>query len=43
VKSDKREVDFLMTFEKKPWFAVECKVKAGVPNPSLILQRNINV
>jgi len=29
------KVDFLMTFEKKPWFAVECKVKAGAPSPSL--------
>ena len=33
--ADKREVDFLMTFEKKPWFAVECKVKADAPSPSL--------
>jgi len=24
--SDKREVDFLITMENKPWFAVECKV-----------------
>jgi predicted AAA+ superfamily ATPase len=33
--ADKREVDFLMTFEKKPWFAVECKVRADDSNPSL--------
>ena len=33
--AEKREVDFLVTFEKKPWFAVECKVKAEPPNPSL--------
>jgi hypothetical protein len=24
-----------MTYEKKPWFSVECKVKADVANPSL--------
>jgi hypothetical protein len=33
--ADKREVDFLMTIEKKPWFAVECKIKAESPSPSL--------
>jgi predicted AAA+ superfamily ATPase len=33
--ADKREVDFLMTLEKKPWFAVECKVKADAASPSL--------
>jgi hypothetical protein len=24
-----------MTYEKKPWFCVECKVRADVANPSL--------
>jgi len=33
--ADKREVDFLMTLEKKPWFAVECKVKSDTSSPSL--------
>lgn len=33
--ADKREVDFLVTFEKKPWFAVECRVKADAASPSL--------
>ncbi len=26
---EKREVDFLVTWEKKPWFLVECKLEAG--------------
>lgn len=33
--AEKREVDFLVTFEKKPWFAVECKVGADHSSPSL--------
>jgi hypothetical protein len=33
--ADKTEVDFLMTFQKKPWFAVECKVRADASSPSL--------
>jgi hypothetical protein len=33
--ADKREVDFLVTLGKKPWFALECKLKAERPNPSL--------
>ncbi|MCP4753225.1 MAG: ATP-binding protein [Proteobacteria bacterium] len=32
---DKREVDFLLTAEGKPWFAVECKTKDRSVNPSL--------
>jgi len=31
----KREVDFLVTVDKKPWFAVECKVSGHSVNPSL--------
>jgi len=31
----KREVDFLVTVDKQPWFAVECKVAAHSANPSL--------
>jgi predicted AAA+ superfamily ATPase len=33
--ADKREADFFMTFDKKPWFAVECKVKPDSPSKSL--------
>ena len=33
--ADKREVDFFMTFEKKPWLAVECKVKSEPASHSL--------
>ena len=32
---NKREVDFLVTWEKKPWFAVECKTGTRSLNPSL--------
>lgn len=32
---DKREVDFLVTAEGKPWFAVECKVSDRSAAPSL--------
>ena len=31
----KREVDFFMTFESKPWFAVECKLRTDSASPSL--------
>ncbi|MCD6486825.1 MAG: ATP-binding protein [Syntrophobacterales bacterium] len=31
----KREVDFLVTAEGKPWFAVECKTSSRTPNPAL--------
>jgi len=31
----KREVDFFMTFDRKPWFAAECKVKSDSASPSL--------
>ncbi|MBW2649377.1 MAG: ATP-binding protein, partial [Deltaproteobacteria bacterium] len=31
----KREVDFLVTAEGKPWFAVECKTANRTPNPAL--------
>jgi predicted AAA+ superfamily ATPase len=33
--ADKREVDFLMTFDHKPWFAVECKKGGHDVNPAL--------
>jgi uncharacterized protein len=33
--ADKREVDFLMTHNNEPWFAVECKKKDRVVNPAL--------
>ncbi|MBN2569214.1 MAG: ATP-binding protein [Deltaproteobacteria bacterium] len=31
----KREIDFLVTVEGKPWFAVECKTSGRTPNPAL--------
>lgn len=31
----KREVDFLVSVDKKPWFAVECKMSGHSVNPSL--------
>lgn len=31
----KREVDFLVTVDKKPWFAVECKTSDRAVNPAL--------
>jgi len=31
----KREVDFLVTVENEPWFAVECKTASRTPNPAL--------
>ncbi len=31
----KREVDFLMTVERKPWFAVECKITDLKASPAL--------
>jgi uncharacterized protein len=31
----KREVDFLVAVDKKPWFAVECKLSGHATNPSL--------
>jgi hypothetical protein len=31
----KREVDFLVAVDKKPWFAVECKLSGHSANPSL--------
>ena len=31
----KREVDFLVTADKKPWFAVECKTSDRAVNPAL--------
>ena len=33
--ASKREVDFLVTIDKKPWFAVECKTASRVVNPAL--------
>jgi hypothetical protein len=32
---DKREVDFLVTAEGKPWFAVECKISDRAASPAL--------
>ena len=34
-----REVDFLVTLDRKPWFAVEAKLKAQEPDPSLMYYR----
>jgi len=31
----KREVDFLVTVDKKPWFAVECKMSSDAASPAL--------
>ncbi|NQU63256.1 MAG: ATP-binding protein [SAR324 cluster bacterium] len=33
--ADKREVDFLVTVEDRPWFAVECKLSKRSVNPAL--------
>lgn len=33
--ASKREVDFLITYNKRPWFAVECKTKGRDINPAL--------
>lgn len=33
--ADKREVDFLVTFNRKPWFAVEAKWNETTPSPCL--------
>jgi predicted AAA+ superfamily ATPase len=33
--ASKREVDFLVTNDDKPWFAVECKTSASTANPAL--------
>ena len=33
--TSKREVDFLVTYDQKPWFAVECKIAGRTPNPAL--------
>jgi len=32
---DKKEVDFLVTVNKKPWFCVEAKLNETNPSPSL--------
>jgi predicted AAA+ superfamily ATPase len=32
---EKKEVDFLVTIDKKPWFAVEAKIKETTPSPHL--------
>jgi len=32
---DKREVDFLVTFNNKPWFAAECKISKSSPSRTL--------
>ncbi len=33
--ADKREVDFLITSDNKPWFALECKKSGRAVNPAL--------
>jgi len=33
--TSKREVDFLITYNNKPWFAVECRTTGGSVNPAL--------
>lgn len=33
--ASKREVDFLITIDKKPWFALECKTSDRAVNPAL--------
>jgi hypothetical protein len=32
---DKKEVDFLITIDNKPWFAVEVKLSEKVPSSNL--------
>ena len=36
---DKKEVDFLLTADKKPWFAVEVKLNETSPSPNLLYFR----
>lgn len=38
--SDKREVDFLVTMDGKPWLAVEAKVGDGAVSPELVYFRD---
>lgn len=33
--TSKREVDFLVTYDQKPWFAIECKITSRSVNPAL--------
>ena len=33
---EKREIDFLILRDRKPWLAVECKSKQTAPNPTLV-------
>ena len=33
--TDKGEVDFVVLANKKPWFAIECKVSDDRPSPAL--------
>lgn len=37
---DGHEVDFLVTYKRKPWFAVEVKLSATEPDPSLLYFRD---
>ncbi len=37
---EKREVDFLITQNKKPWILVECKSRKGELSPHLIYYKN---
>lgn len=37
--AEKREVDFLVTVDQKPWFAVEAKVSERAVSPSLLYYR----
>ncbi len=37
---DGHEVDFLVTYKRKPWFAVEVKLSATEPDPSLTYFRD---
>jgi len=38
-----REVDFLVTWNKTPWFMVECKLKPGTHRPSSYFGDRLNV
>jgi ribosomal protein S25 len=37
--AEKKEVDFLVTVDQKPWFAVEAKVSERAVSPSLLYYR----
>ena len=42
--TDKREVDFLVTVDMKPWFSVEAKLKdTKVARPLIYFKKQLNI